>query len=411
MSYTDSVGVGIRTVRSKKIGFASVTSLDAGELKEAVSRALAAAKSLPAKSEWKGLAEPQGRPSAQGTFDSKIATMTPTAMAETVLSVIDAVGEVDSRAGVARGSLSYGVEETAIANSHGIGGTSRTTAVSFDVNVSAEDSGKKGTAWEWDSQTRLSKADPLGSAKKAATEAVNMLNAAPPPTGETSVIFSDRTMAHVLGVMFSDTVTADSVQQGRSPWAGKVGTTVAQEGFRLKDDGRLKDGLATRPLDAEGVPQRTTPIIAEGELRGFLYDDFYAKKEGRSSTGNARRYGGLVPKPFARPPKPRTTNLVLEKGDATLDEMLRETRNGVYVTSTIGEWLSNPISGQLNATISSGYLVKNGSIVRPIKRATLQADFFSMINGGIELLGSEQRNSGSIYAVPVRAKGVTISGE
>lgn len=410
VSDTDGVGVGIRVVRARKVGFASVSSIEPAELKGAVQRAVDATKSLPVTAGWKGLVEPKGKPTASATYDSRIAKMQPAKIVETASSVIDAVQELDKRAMVSRGGLSYGVDETAIANTKGVSGTSRRTSVSFDVNVSAEESGKKGNAWEFDTQATLSKTDVLASARKAASAAVNMITAKSPPTGKTKVIFSDRVAAAVLQIMFAQTVTGESVHEGRSPWADKVGKVVAQEGFNLTDNGRLKDGVATRPLDEEGTPQTTTKIISERRFEGFLYDDFYGKSAGKASTGNARRSGGVVPKSFARPPKPGITNLVLEGGDSTLAEMIKETRDGIYVTSTIGEWLSSPISGQLDATISGGYLIRGGKIQRPIKGAVLHAEFFSMINGGIDMMGKEVHNSGSVYSGPIRAKDVAISG-
>ena len=211
--------------------------------------------------------------------------------------------------------------------------------------------------------------------------------------------------------MPGSTLIADAVQEGRSPWAGYVGKKIAQEDFTLTDDDIMKDGVATFRFDAEGVSQRRTPLIDRGILKGFLYNVYYARKAGRESTGNARRRGGVIPKSFARPPEPSISNLRLGGGDSSLDKMVRETRDGIYVTSTVGSWLSNPVRGQLNATISGGYGIRNGRIMNSIKGATLQADFAKIINGGIKMVGRDVDNSSSVYSPTVLVQDVAVTSK
>jgi len=407
---TDGVGAAIRVAVGKRIGFTCFTSVAKDELERGVSRAIAVAKAVPETQDWRGFAQNSGKAVSFESFDPKLVVMQPSKMVQMATSAMQQVESFGKGAYVARGNVAVEVDRLAVANSNGVAGSSKNTAISFAINVAAEGDGKKGSSWRFDSQPALGRADFEGTTRRAAEEAVVMIKATSPPSGTTRVIFGDTVTSQIMDVMLGGTLLGEAVQEGRSPWAEKVGKKMAQENFTLTDDGAMMWGLATRRFDSEGVPQRTTPLISKGVLDGFLYDVYTAKKEGRESTGNARRSGGVVPKSFARPPKASTTNLVLAPGDASLAEMIEEARDGIYVTSTIGEWLSNPIRGQLDATISGGYLVKNGRLDRPIKGASMHADFFKMINGGIELIGKDSRNTGSTYSPPILVRDVQVSG-
>jgi predicted Zn-dependent protease len=93
------------------------------------------------------------------------------------------------------------------------------------------------------------------------------------------------------------------------------------------------------------------------------------------------------------------------------DEIISETKTGVFVEEVIGDWLSNPVSGNLNATISHGYLVKNGELARPIKGVVISGNFYELLKTGFESIGNDVRNNGNSYSPTVKLAGVTIAGE
>src|SRR5207247_3861105 len=94
-------------------------------------------------------------------------------------------------------------------------------------------------------------------------------------------------LLRAIGPLFS----ADSVQKGRSLFAGKVGERVANERITIVDDARRPRGLRSAPFDGEGVATTTRTLIERGVLRGYLTSLKTARKLGNDPTGNARRGG------------------------------------------------------------------------------------------------------------------------
>src|SRR4029079_11332252 len=111
-------------------------------------------------------------------------------------------------------------------------------------------------------------------------------------------------------------LSADAVQRGRSLFADKLGEEGAGARFVAGGDGVHPDGPSTQPFDGEGSARRRTPLIEDGKLLTFLYDARTPHRGGSATTGNAGRSS------YRTPPAVGTTNLVLEAGEASLDELV-----------------------------------------------------------------------------------------
>ena len=86
------------------------------------------------------------------------------------------------------------------------------------------------------------------------------------------------------------------------------------------------------------------------------------------------------------------------------------TQNGLYVESVIGEWLSNSVSSELNATVTHGHLIENGELSQPVKGVVLAGNFLDIIKRGIEVVGSDVKQSGGVYSPTVKISKLTIAG-
>jgi PmbA protein len=280
--------------------------------------------------------------------------------------------------------------------------------------VKAEEAGKKGISDEGIQARSWRELSLEDNADDAADRAIKMMNARPISSRKTSVVISNELTARVLSVMFSGTINAEAVQRGRSPWIAKIGKQVASDNFNLVDDGIRRAGLGTRAFDDEGIPQKTTPIIVKGILRSYLYDNYTAAKDQLSSTGNARRIGSGTfgfGRPYTQTPVPAPTNLVLNNGESSLDELITETGEGLYVVDSIGEWLSNPISGLLNVTVTNAFEIRKGELADPVKGVIVSGNFFEMIMTHMDLIGNDMQNSGNVYAPSVRISEMTLAGD
>ncbi|KYH37483.1 MAG: peptidase U62 modulator of DNA gyrase [Candidatus Bathyarchaeota archaeon B23] len=401
----ETLGLSLRVAVGRRVATYSSSLLEKDEVLKAAGRAVKIAKVAPEDPDWRHLNRRFGESPAPGGYDGETAELQPEEVVETLLSAVGVIGRREGGVKPARGMLTITESETQILNSYGESCIKRETHVAVWLRAKAEGRGREATANEHQEVRSWNALNLQGLAERVAERAAAFLDAKPIPSGEMPIIFRNQVFASILVNMLGGPVTADWAQKGRSPLAGKLNQEVASEAIIVFDDGLMPQGWRTTPFDDEGHPTQRTALIEGGILRGYLYDSYTALKEGVESTGNAFR------RRYWMPPEPSPTNLLLRPGDATLEEMIQETRRGLYVEETIGEWLSNPVSGQLNATVTHGYLIENGELGRPIKGVVLTGDFQQLLLGGIDLIGRDQANTGGGYSPSVRARGLTVAGE
>ena len=242
---------------------------------------------------------------------------------------------------------------------------------------------------------------------EAAGKAAALLGAAPCPSGRYTVVFDPEVAAAVLSVI-SQALSAEAVQKGRSLFAGRVGEQVAAAQVRLVDDGLHPDGMASAAFDDEGVPSEVTPLIEGGVLRGFLHNSYTARKEGGAtrSTGNASR-GSYRGAPGVAP-----TNLVLDPGSGTLDDLLGRVGRGVYVVNISGLHSgANPVNGQFSVG-ATGHLIDSGGRGRPVREITIASDMLALLANVVDRAGDARwiPMYGSVLAPSIAIADVTVSG-
>src|SRR3954454_21427797 len=124
--------------------------------------------------------------------------------------------------------------------------------------------------------------------------------------------------------------------------AGKVGEPVEGENITMVDDGTMVfdhalpdgsvikvGGFGTSPFDGDGLPTRRTVVIERGILKELMLNTYTARKLSMESTCKASR--GL-----AGAPGIGGGNFFLEPGAATLEQIIGDVPNGLYVLQTMG---------------------------------------------------------------------------
>jgi PmbA protein len=247
--------------------------------------------------------------------------------------------------------------------------------------------------------------DPAAIGGEAADRALALVGARRPESRRCPVVLDPFVAASFIGVL-GGMLSADAVQRGRSLFAGKEGEQVAATALRVADDGTLSDGPSSAPFDGEGSPTRRTALLRGGRLLTFLFDARTARRAGRETTGNASRGS------YRSPPAVGATNLVVEPGSETLDELVSHAGDGLYVTDVKGLHSGvNPVSGTFSVG-ASGRLIAGGELAGPVREITIASDLLSMLNG-IRAVGSEVRwipFGGSVKAAPVLIGEMSVSG-
>lgn len=397
-----STGLGVRVILAKRVGLSATTSLTLREGEKAVRRAYSMAHAGEPIEDWVSLPVRCGKNYVPGVFDRETGHLAPETLTQTVLQMLKIVHSQGKNLSVTRGDASVGIEKTAIANSHGCNLEREESYASTYLSVKAEDGIKKGLCSESSQSHDWRKIDFVGLSEKAAERAFKAMEARQVPGGQMPVIWRNKLFASMLRIMFGGTLTAEAVQKRRSPWGERVGTMIAGQNVNLVDDGLLPNGMGTREFDDDGLPQRRTSLIDAGVLRGFLYDTFTGNKDRVESTGNASRS-------YGRAPAPAPNNLLLTPSKMSLDEMVKETKRGLYVEDVIGLWLSNAISGNLSATATNAYLIEEGVLTQPVKGMLISGSFFEILKKGIEFIGSDVEHEGDAYSPSVCVSGLTLT--
>ena len=180
-----------------------------------------------------------------------------------------------------------------------------------------------------------------------------------------------------------------------------MGDAVASERVSVIDDGRLPRGLGSRPFDGEGQPTRRTEVVTRGRLSSWLLDSYSGRKVGGRSTGNATRSPGGSPS--AGP-----TNLWLEPGDGTLEDLVADTEKGLLVTELIGHGFQ-PATGDYSRG-AAGIWIENGEITYPVEEITIAGNLGEMLLN-VDRVADDLVWLGRVASPSLRISQMTVAGE
>ncbi len=172
----------------------------------------------------------------------------------------------------------------------------------------------------------------------------------------------------------------DLVQEGNSVLAGKIGERIGNERLTIIDDPSLQE-FGFEPFDAEGVAVQPTSIIKDGVIRAFLHSRETLAAIGDGMAGHARAMPG-------ESPLVRMSNTYIGNGDATLEEIMEECRDGILLKGSRGGQV-DPGRGVFQFNAEYGYLIKGGACAQMVRDVSLSGDILSTLHG-IVLCGNDR---------------------
>jgi PmbA protein len=393
-------GAGIRVFVKGRLGFASSNDLRDESLDRAVSQAVTYA-GITTSDPANVLPEDRGVTPVSGLYDPEIAALPMDRKIELARNV-EKLAMKDPRITRSAGS-GYGEseQEVFLANSNGLVKSRRSTACGFGVSVVAEKGGQKSSGGK--SCNRRFFADlksPEEVAAKAARDAYEMLDPRKVKTQRAAVVFdSDAAYALLGGILRA--VNGESVLQGASYLAGRLGQKIGSELLTLIDDGTLERGSASAPFDGEGVPTRKRVIVDKGVLRGFMYNTVVARRAGVQSTGNASRPG------FTSLPGIGSHNFYLANGPTSPEAIVAATGRGLLVKEVTGYGI-NPVNGNFSGG-ASGFWIEKGTIAYPVKGLTIAGTAEEILNG-LDMVANDRDPFRSMAGPTFRVAALQIGG-
>jgi PmbA protein len=401
LTFAESRGVGVRLISGGRLGFAYAADPSLDEVREIVVRARENA-ALASEDPYNALPQAQAAEPLEGLFSQSLASMSTEDKIPIALGMERLATSTDPRVTKTE-SVRYGdvVGRVAIASTTGVAAEDRGTGCWCAAVTLGEQDGETQTGFSYKVGHRLEELDPDAVAREAVERAARLLGATKPETARVPAVLDPVAASAFLGVL-SGGLTAEAVQKQRSLFASLVGEQVASSAFTLVDDGRLLDGPGAAPFDGEGVPTGRTDLISDGVLNGFLHNTYTALRGETTSTGNATRG-------YRSTPGVGTTNLFVQPGVASLDELLRRAEGGVLIQEVTGVHSgANPISGEFSVG-ATGLRITDGALGEPVREMTVASTIPDMLRG-IEAVGDTLRWFSSVGTPPILLAEVTLGG-
>ena len=274
--------------------------------------------------------------------------------------------------------LNEGTYQNTIRNSLGLNVSEGGNWAFAGIYLSVEENGIIKTASEYVKFDKKEDFKPELMAPKAVEKALKKLNPISIPSGKYKIVFENECFAEFLNVM-KNLFSATAVEEKHSKLGDKLKQKVAADSVTLVDNPLLENGYDTRAFDGEGYPSQINVIIQNGMLQTLLHNLRTAHKFGVTPTGNGVG-GGSRGVSYS--------NFYLENGNLSKDEVLQQTKDGVYITDLTGTHAGySTVSGDFSFG-AEGFLVKNGKIDKSLNQLTVSGNVYQLWQD-IELIGDD----------------------
>ena len=320
--------------------------------------------------------------------------------------------EQSARAAEAAGLAVKGVAKSGGASaSAGIGGMVLVTSNGFSgaylgsrhsLSMTAIAGEGIGMERDYDYSSVLHAADlesPEKIGRTAGERTVERLNPRKVSTRKVPVVFDPR----VAGTLVSHLASAANgvaVTRKTSFLRDKLGEKLFADGIRIIDDPLRKRALRSHPFDGEGVACRKLTLVEDGILRSWLLDCGTARELGLATTGHAQRGTSSTP-------SPGPSNLHLEAGTVSPEQLIADIKDGFYVTDLIGMGV-NMVNGDYSRG-ASGFWIENGKRTFAVSEVTIAGHLFDIFRTLTPANDLEIRYATN--APTVRLEGLTVAGQ
>jgi PmbA protein len=395
----ESWDMGLRVFVGQQVAFVSSTDLSARALSELPERAVAMAKLAPedkfaclAPREWLAKEFPDLDTEDPGEPSTALLTERARAIEGAAMAV---PGITNSEGGGA----SFSRSRIALATSEGFYGSYAATSHSVGVAVLAGEG--TGMERDYDGSSARHAADlesPEAVGRRAGELTVARLNSRTPKSQAVPVVYDPRVSAGLVG-HFAGAISGASIARGVSFLKDRMGAEVFAPSITIVDDPHRKRGLRSKPFDGEGVKNKRMALIENGVLKTWLLDCASGRQLGLPSTGHAARGTG-------GPPSPSTTNLYMEPGKHSPDELIADIAQGIYVTELIGMGV-NGVTGDYSRG-AAGFWIENGKRSYPVSGLTIAGnlkDMYLRLTPANDLVFRYGTN-----APTLRVEGMTVAG-
>jgi TldD protein len=208
-------------------------------------------------------------------------------------------------------------------------------------------------------------------AKRIAEEAVQLLSAPQCPDKKTTLLLGGSQLALQIHESCGHPIELDRAMGMEASFAGTSFLTpekrrnfqYGSEIVNLYGDSTAPGGLGTIGYDDEGIPAQVFDIVKDGEFVNYLTSRETAVLFEEKSNGTVRADG------WERMPMIRMTNVNLQPDDWKLDELIKDTEEGI-MTETNRSWSIDQQRLNFQFGTELAYKIEDGSIEGIYKNPT-----------------------------------------
>nr|MDO8135768.1 TldD/PmbA family protein [Candidatus Njordarchaeum guaymaensis] len=223
----------------------------------------------------------------------------------------------------------------------------------------------------------------IQSSQSVGERVIRLLKAkACPKIGETQIVMDPSFLALLVHEIIGHPSEADRVLGwenawgGGAWWQGMLRRKVGSDLLSAVDEGGIEGTLGYTPYDDEAVKCRRTYLIEQGKLVGHIQSRQTAEKFSVEATGGMRSFS------FDCIPLIRMSNTFILGGDWKSEEIVRETKNGIFVKYYVGPSIDDK---RFRWTVSpqETYIIKNGELGELYRGAVVMGtapEFFKSID-------------------------------
>ncbi|TCV76235.1 microcin-processing peptidase 1 [Neorhizobium sp. R1-B] len=364
---SESDDFSLRVFIGKRV--ASVSANPGFDMKTLAERAVAMAKVSP-EDPFACLADEADLAKSYPDLELFDATDLPTDdLREAALAMEQAALDVSGVTNSSGAGASAGMGGLVLVTSHGFSGSYMATRFGRSVSVIAGEGTKMERDYDFDSRIYAADLDdPDVIGRRAGERVVKRINPRQVDTGSNVTVVFDPRIARGFVGHIAGAINGASVARKTSFLRDKMGQQVLKAGLNITDDPLVVRGSSSRPFDGEGVCGQRMVMIEDGVLKHWFLSTSTARELGLSTNGRGVRGGTAV--------TPASTNLALEPGDISPEELIRSIGTGFYVTELIGQGV-NMITGEYSRG-ATGFWIENGELAFPVSEVTIASNLKDM---------------------------------
>jgi len=391
--------IGLRFFSGRRSASVSSSDLSADALSALVERAAAMARQAP-EDPYAGLAPDDrllGGPAPALEADDG-ADPSPVDLKARALAIEEAARAVPGITNSEGAGVSAGRTVVALATSQGFARGYATSGYGGSASVIAGAGGAMQRDYASHTTRHYSDLDgPDAIGRLAGERAVKRLNPGKLASGTMPVLFDPRVGGSLISALLG-AMSGPAIARKTSFLLGREGDALFGEDVTIIDDPHRRRGLKSKPFDGEGVGTRLHRLIDGGRLAGWLLNSASARQLGLETSGHATRGTGGAPSVGA-------TNVHMEPGALSPEQLMANVGKGLYVTELIGTGV-NPVTGDYSRG-ASGFIIEHGEIAGAVDEITIAGNLIDMFRALVPANDLTHRRA--VNVPTLRIEGMTIA--